>query len=201
MSDWLPVIVGASIILVAFAIARFAPESVWGQELRRSYGVRPTGARGHRTRRDHLRSAALSGAAVVLLFAASVVGGVFADRLPDETQGHLIATTYTLVAFMLAAVATVAAVRALWKAAVWRMELPDTPDHRRAIADAIDRLLDNSLSDQDRAEYLEVRYLHPQIEQVRRATLKLASEHRSGLPEHFRAQIKQWTAGIRGSAG
>ena len=53
---------------------------------------------------------------------------------------------------------------------------------------------------EERVEFLDVRYLHPQIEQVRRATLKLVAQHRTGFPDHFRAQIKQWTAGIRGSA-
>ena len=83
---------------------------------------------------------------------------------------------------------------------VWRVELPDTPDHRRKLADAIDHLVDGVASSEERAEFLDVRYLHPQIEPVRRATVMLVAKYDADLPEHFRAQIKQWTAGIRGSA-
>jgi hypothetical protein len=90
---------------------------------------------------------------------------------------------------------------ALWKATLWRVELPDTPEHRRALADAIDHLLDGAVSPEERAAFLDVRYVHPQLEQIRRATLTLVKQHRAGVPENFRVQIKAWTSGIRESAG
>jgi hypothetical protein len=46
-----------------------------------------------------------------------------------------------------------------------------------------------------------VRYLHPQIEAIRRSTLKLVSKHNGSLPDDFRRQIKELTASIRASAG
>jgi MFS family permease len=199
MNEWLPIIAGLCIIGIAFGIVRFAPNSVWGQELRRSYGVRPTGARGNRTRRDHLRSAGLAAAASAALLVTSLVAGYVMDRTPDGTSADQTAWAYLFTAFMLAAIAALALLRSLWKATVWRIELPDTPEHRRRLADAIDHLVDGVASGEERAEFLDVRYLHPQIEQVRRATLKLVRQHRADLPDHFRRQIKQWTAGIRGS--
>jgi hypothetical protein len=199
MIEWLPILVGLGIIVVAIGIVRFAPNSVWGEELRRSYGVRPTGPRGNRTRRDHLRSAGLAGAACAALFATSVVAAMVMDRAADGTNTDQTAWAYLFTAFMLAAIAALAVVRSLWKAAAWAIELPDTPEHRRRLADAIDHLIDGVVSNEERAEFLDVRYLHPQVEQVRRATLKLVAQHQPELPDHFRWQIKQWTASIRGS--
>lgn len=199
MDSWLPVIAGLVIIAVAFGIVRFAPNSVWGQELRRSYGVRPSGPRGNRTRGDHLRSAGLAAATSGALFATSIAAAFVMDRAPDHTSTDQIAWAYLFTAFMLAALAAVVLVRALFKAMVWRIELPDTPDHRRRLADALDHLIDGVASPEERAQYVDVRYLHPQIESVRQATLKLVARHGGGLPDHFRAQIRQWTSGIRRS--
>jgi hypothetical protein len=199
MDSWLPVIAGLVIIAIAFGIVRFAPNSVWGQELRRSYGVRPSGARGNRTRADHLRSAGLAAATSAALFATSVVAAMIMDRAPDQTSTDQIAWAYLFTAFMLAGLAALVLLRALFKAVVWRVELPDTPDHRRRLADALDHLIDGVVSPEERAEYVDVRYLHPQIESVRQATLKLVARHRGGLPDHFRLQIRQWTSGIRRS--
>src|SRR5438874_1824859 len=102
MGDWLPLVVGFAIIVTALAIARFAPHSAWGHELRRAYGVKPTGERGIRTRRDHLRSAGLAGAAAAVLFATALGVSTIAVQLPDDTQGNWIASTYMFVAVLLA---------------------------------------------------------------------------------------------------
>jgi hypothetical protein len=201
MVDWVPIVAGFAIIALAIAVVRLAPNSVWAQELRRSYGIRPTGERGNRTRRDHLLSAGLAGLMAVLLLATSIVASIVAERLPDDTRGKSIALTYTFAAFLLGAVAVASTMRSLWKAAAWRMELPDTPEHRRRLADALDHLLDGDLTPDERREYLDVVYLQPQLEQIRRATLKLSRQYDAGLPEDFRVQIKRWTAGIRASAG
>ena len=194
---WLPILVGVAIIISAVAIVRLAPNSVWGQELRRSYGIRPSGLRGNRTRRDHYKSAAVSAVLAVILegtsYATAVLGGV------DDATSGTITETYVFVAFTLASMAVVATIRSLWKAMLWRVELPDTPAHRRGLADAIDHLLDGNLSSQEREDFLDVRYIHPQLEQIRRATVKLAAQHRAGVPDDYRNQIKQWTAGIRAS--
>ena len=103
------------------------------------------------------------------------------DRTPDDTSADQTAWAYLFTAFMLAALAALALLRSLWKATVWRVELPDTPDHRRKLADAIDHLVDGVASSEERAEFLDVRYLHPQIEQVRRrdAQARRAAPHRA----------------------
>jgi hypothetical protein len=200
--NWLPIVVGLAIILFALATVRLAPDSAWGQELRRSYGVRPTGSRGNLTRRDHVRAAGLAAIVATLLELTSFGAAMFGERYESASRGEVIAATYTIAAFMLAGMAMVSMFRSLWKASVWRIELPDTPAHRRGLANAIDHLLDGQLSPEERAEFLDVRYVHPQLEQIRRATVKLAAQHQpSGIPDGFRSQIKAWTAGIRESAG
>jgi len=195
---WLPILVGVAIIIFAVAIVRLAPNSVWGQELRRSYGIRPSGLRGNRTRRDHFKSAALSAVVAVVLEGTSYATAVLGGGVVDDASVS-ITETYTFVAFTLASMAVVATIRSLWKAMLWRVELPDTPAHRRGLADAIDHLLDGNLSSQEREDFLDVRYIHPQLEQIRRATVKLAAQHHAGVPDDYRNQIKQWTAGIRAS--
>jgi hypothetical protein len=194
-----PIIAGIVIIIVAIAIVRLAPNSTFGQELHRSYGVRPRGPRGNFTRRDHLRSAGWSMLLAVVL-ELTALGVAWLGASTTKSPENPIVLTYTMVAFLLAAMATAAALRSLWKAARWRMELPDTPEHRRGLANAIDHLLDGRLSPEERAEYLDVRYLQPQLEQIRRAVLALSSKHKTGMPDTFRSQIKEWTAGIRSSA-
>src|SRR5215468_8324610 len=97
--NWLPVVVGIAIIVVAVAIVRLAPDSVWGQELRRSYGVRPTGPRGNFTRRDHVRAAGLAAIIATLLELTSFGVAMFGDRFDDESRGALLAATYTIAAF------------------------------------------------------------------------------------------------------
>jgi hypothetical protein len=201
MNDWLPVVAGCCIIALALAVVRFAPHSTWAHELRRSYGVRPSGPRGVRTRRDHLRSAGLAATTAIVLMATSMAAGVATDKFPVESTGSWIGLSYSFVALLLSVMAVVMTIVALWKATLWRVELPDTPEHRRALADAIDHLLDGAVSPEERAAFLDVRYVHPQLEQIRRATLTLVKQHRAGVPENFRVQIKAWTSGIRESAG
>jgi hypothetical protein len=198
MENSAPIVAGIVIILAAFVLVRFAPNSVWGQELRRSYGIRPTGARGNFTRRDHVRSAGWSAILAVVLELTSYAAASFGADAPNESRGGAIAFTYTIGAFFLAAMAIIATLRSLWKALRWHMELPDTPEHRRGLANAIDHLLDGQLSPEERADFLDVRYLQPQLEQIRRAVLTLSSKHAT-MPDSFRSQIKEWTAGIRAS--
>ena len=143
----------------------------------------------------------LSGLSAVALMVTSSVAGSFVERGPDDSRLGAIALSYSFVGVVLALMAVASAIRSLWKASAWRIELPDTPEHRRRLADAIDHLVDGGLSPDEQREYLDVIYLQPQLEQVRRATLKLSRQNPTGLPEDFRVQIKQWTAGIRASAG
>ncbi|HEY9227449.1 MAG TPA: hypothetical protein VIP11_12420, partial [Gemmatimonadaceae bacterium] len=123
MTNWLPIVVGVLIIIVALGIARLAPHSAWGQELNRSYGVRATGERGNRTRRDQLRSAALAALVATLLELTSFGTAQIGLDLPEDSRRGMIAATYTFAAFLLAAMAALSMLRSLWKAAVWRVEL------------------------------------------------------------------------------
>jgi hypothetical protein len=201
MTDWVPIIVGFVIIAAAIIAVRRMPHSALAKELRRSYGVAPTGDRGFRTRRDHAKSAGVAALVTLGLGATFLFAGLMMQRYPNGSRANLIASTYMFMAFLLTGVAALVALRALWKAASWHIELPDTPEHRRGFADAIDHFLDGSTSPDERANYLDVRYLHPQIEAIRRSTLKLVSKHNGSLPDDFRRQIKELTASIRASAG
>ncbi|MGH7618338.1 MAG: hypothetical protein ACREPM_14030 [Gemmatimonadaceae bacterium] len=200
MTDWAPVIGGIVIIAIAFGILRFAPRSAWAQELRRSYGIRPTGARGNRTRHDYRRSAGLAAAGAVVLYATASVAESYVLRAPSNIELGAIAMAYEFVGLLLSLMAGVSALHSLWRSIRWRVELPDTPEHRRGLADAIDHLLDGRVSPEERRDYLDVVYVQPQLEQIRRASLKLAKQHQTGVPEDYREQIKRWTAGIRASA-
>ncbi|MEP6492452.1 MAG: hypothetical protein ABJF01_07235 [bacterium] len=199
MNEWVPVAIGAALVVIARGIARFYPNSFVGHELRRSYGVSPTGERGVRTRHDHLRSSGLALIAAAVLLPTGIGTVLFAQRLPDDSMSYLVALAYGFGAILMGLLAAGVLLFALWKAARWRVELPDTPEHRRALADAIDRLLDGGVSAAEHTAVLQVRYLHPEIEEIRRATLRLISKHPSGLPDGFREQIKNFTATIRGS--
>jgi hypothetical protein len=199
MRESLPLIVGLGIIVLALGVIWLAPESAAAIELRRSYGIEPSGERGVRTRRDHLKSAGLAALMAIALTVTSVVAATLMDRLPNGSRGNLIASTYMFGGFLMTIVTAVVALVALWKSVFWRIELPDTPSHRRAFADAIDRLVDGTLSAEDRAEYVDVRYLQPEIEQIRRSTLHLLKRHGNQLPENVRDQVKEFTAHIRGS--
>jgi hypothetical protein len=199
MNEWIPVAVGAALVVLARAIAHFLPDSFVAQELRRPYGVSPSGPRGVRTRRDHLRSAGLALIATIVLLPTGTATMVYAGDLSDDTTIFRVAMAYGFCAVLMGLLAAAALLIAFWKAARWRIELPDTPEHRRALADAIDRLLDGELGDAERSAVLQVRYLHPEIEEIRRSTLRLVSKHPTGLPEGFREQIKGFTATIRAS--
>src|SRR5690349_25106257 len=107
MENSAPIVAGIVIILAAFVLVRFAPNSVWGQELRRSYGIRPTGARGNFTRRDHVRSAGWSAILAVVLELTSYAAASFGADAPNESRGGAIAFTYTIGAFFLAAMAII----------------------------------------------------------------------------------------------
>lgn len=200
MNEWLPAAVGIVLIGAAWAIARYRPHSFLGHELRRPYGASATGERGVRTRGDHLRSSGLALLAVGGLMLTAFGADYVADRFPNESSGKLSAFTYEFGALLGALFAAVVLLNALRKAAMWRIELPDTREHRRALADAIDHLLDGQLDPAERSQVLQVRYLHPEIEAIRRSTLRLMAEHPSGLPDDFREQIKGFTATIRSSA-
>src|SRR5215510_4198295 len=109
--NWLPMFFGLAIILVAVAIVRIAPDSFLGQELRRSYGVRPTGARGNFTRRDHVRAAGLAATVATLLELMSFGVAVFGDRFDVDSRGAILAATYSIAAFLLAGMAMVSMFR------------------------------------------------------------------------------------------
>jgi hypothetical protein len=200
VNDWVPIIVGYGIILVAIIAARAMPNSTIGVELRRSYGVTPSGDRGHRTREDYLKSAGLAFAASVGLALTCMGAGVLMDRYPIGSRANLAASTYSFGAFLLMGVALLLTAGSLWRYLFFRVVLPDTPAHRLSFADAIDRLLDGAITDNERIEHLEVRYKQREIEEIRRSTLKLVRKHGVSLPENHRSQIRQLTAGIRASA-
>jgi hypothetical protein len=101
MNDWLPVVAGCCIIALALAVARFAPHSVWGQELGRSCSVRRAARECARVATTFRRLAAI-GAVVSWRRAWAPVGD---GRLPVDSTGSWIGMSYGFVAFLLAVMA------------------------------------------------------------------------------------------------
>jgi hypothetical protein len=103
-------------------------------------------------------------------------------------------------AFLLAGIAVLICIAALVKFVWWRLELPDRPEHRRALADSLDLLIDGGLGTADRAAFVDARYLEGEIDQVRRSIVRVVSQHPSGVPVTVRDQLREWTSRIRESA-
>jgi hypothetical protein len=200
MGDWVPITAGCGLTAVAILVARLAPQSPVGAELRRSYGIAPSGARGYRTRRDHVKSAGLALLAASGLALTAIGAGTLVERFPNGSRGNLIAATYSFSAFLLGGVAVLVTLVALWKAILWRIELPDSPEHRRAFADAIDHLVDGVASEAEARDYINVRYESRTIEAVRRTALRLLRRYGGDLPSDHRERIKEFTAAVRSTA-
>jgi hypothetical protein len=201
MTDWTPIIVGLLIVIAAVVLIRRWPDSDVARELLRPYGIQPTGPRGIRTRRDHLRSALLAGGTATALLTTVIAVASFAGRLPIDQLSGRASNGYVFIAFLLGVVTALVALQALWKAVIWHEELPDLPEHRTALADALDQLIDGQIDPATRSSYLEVRYVNRELEQIRRATLKLVAQHKGTLPPSYRQQLREWTTAIRRTAG
>ena len=118
MESWTPVIAGnLFIVVVAMAIA---PRTWWAQELRRSYGVRPSGADGRYSRADYFRSAGAAVVAAMVLVAAALGVGLLADRLASDGMASLVAQAYSFGFVLLGGVALLSAMIAAWNGLWWR---------------------------------------------------------------------------------
>src|SRR5215211_5348496 len=110
MSDWLPIVAGYGIILGAIAVARLAPHSGVARELQAWYGLAPSGGRGERTRRDHLRTAgiaaAIGGGLLITAFGAVAV----ADRWPNGSRANPAGMAYMFASVLGAGMALLVAI-------------------------------------------------------------------------------------------
>lgn len=200
MNNWVPIVAGYTIIAIAILIARFAPQSGAAHELRTWYGVAPSGKRGERTRRDQFLSSGIAAAIGIGLLLAALGISFVGDRYSNGSRANLAAATYAFGSLILGVMALVVAAVALSKGLVWRVELPDWPEHRIAFVDAMDRVIDGQSTPDEEAEVLQVRYQYGVIEQLRRNWLREIRKHGGSLPDPYRRQFKELTASIRASA-
>ena len=154
MTDWAPVIAGhtdhrvrggGASLRAAVDVGARAAEVVRHSShrpARQSHAARPSAQR--RARRSPR---------LVLDVTRSVAASIATDRRTtdaarrDRAHVHVRRVSAGLMAAGLGASLAVEGVR-------WRMELPDTPDHRRGLADAIDHLFDGGLSPERAARVL-----------------------------------------------
>jgi hypothetical protein len=203
MGEWIPVIAGYGFLIVLLIVAAMAPNAWWVQELARRYGVRPSGPFGIFTRRDLFVRAAMSAVAAVGCLALALAASAIMLRIPDYRLGNQVATTYLFAFVLLASVATLAAVIALWQAVFYRPRRPPAPlDPRawRSLASLLDRLAVEQLPEAEWAAFAVHPQREPALDHVRVACLRLCG----GEPERFRgvlrAQAQSWADALRAHA-
>ena len=130
MGPWTPVLVGNAFILFVIAAVALAPHSWWAQELRRGYGIRPTGEDGTYTRRDHFRAATVAFVGSLVLIAVGFAVAVLGERYPTMSTANNVAMTYMIGFVLLGALAFACAVIATWNGIRWRPESKTTSDER-----------------------------------------------------------------------
>ena len=120
MGSWSPVIVGNLFIAVVLLAMVIAPRTWWAKELRRSYGVRPTGTGGRLSRADYFRSAGAALLAAIVLVGAALGVAVLADWLAPGGMPSTIAQVYSFGFVLLGGVALLSASIAAWNGLWWR---------------------------------------------------------------------------------
>lgn len=170
MNDWLPLAIGLAIIVVGIALVVTRPTSSVALELRRVYGVRPSGAYNLMNRHDLLRRAGYSFVAAGTLFASSFALFPLTDRLANESTPRLVLEGYFFMAFLLGGVAALAAILSLLSIAVWRPRtIETTPDRLADFADYLTRLSRGDISYEGWRDLSVVRFDHTSVEAVRLA--------------------------------
>ena len=122
MGPWTPVVVGNAFIVVVIMVVAIAPNSWWAHELRRGYGIRPTGEDGHYTRWDHCRAAIVAFMGSILLVTLGFGIAVLGDRYPTSSTASNVAMAYMFGFVLLGGLALLCSVIAAWNGLRWRRE-------------------------------------------------------------------------------
>ena len=130
MGPWTPVIVGNAFIVFVLAAVAFAPHSWWAQELRRGYGIRPTGEDGAYTRRDHFRAAIVAFIGGILLVALGFAIAILGDHYPTMSTANNVAMAYMFGFVLLGGLAILCSAIAVWNGLRWRQERRVASDDR-----------------------------------------------------------------------
>jgi hypothetical protein len=120
MRQWLPQIVGYSIILAALIGIRLFPDSWWTQELLRGYGLRPTGKDGAYSRRDHFRAAGVAFLTSLILVFLAFGAALLSEHYPNMSAVNWVLSTYMFGLVLLAGVALLCSVLAIWSGLRWK---------------------------------------------------------------------------------
>ena len=128
MGPWTPVLVGNAFIIIVIAAVAIAPRSWWAQELRREYGVRPSGEEGAYTRRDHFRAATIALLGSILLVALGFAIAILGDRYPTMSTASNVAMAYMFGFVLLGGVAFLCSMIAAWNGIRWRRKAQATSD-------------------------------------------------------------------------
>jgi hypothetical protein len=128
MGPWTPVLVGNAFIVIVIATVAIAPHSWWAVELRRGYGIRPTGEDGAYTRWDHFRAAMVAFVAAILLVALGFGIAILGDRYPTNSTANNVAMAYMFGFILLGGLALLCSLIAAWNGLRWRPETRAAPD-------------------------------------------------------------------------
>lgn len=133
MGSWSPVLFGNAFIVVVITAVAIAPNSWWGRELRRGYGIRPTGQGGSYTRWDHFRAAILALVGGIILVAMGFLVAILGDRYPTASTANSIAMAYMFGFVLLGGLAILCAIIAAWNGLRWRPTDPRDASDDQAI--------------------------------------------------------------------
>ena len=169
MNEWLPVVVGFGLIALMLATRRFFPRTWLAGELRQWYGAKPHGPYLALTRRDYGRRFSYSALAAIALIGSAVALFPLTERLPNESRTRLTLEVYFFLAFILGAVAGLAAALSLFAAAFWRPKRVKLSERGTLdLANYLGLLSDGELEHSAWRDFSAVRFEDERIEAMRR---------------------------------
>ena len=203
MGEWTPVVGGygfLAVLLVAFALF---PRSWWAVELSRRYGIRPSGPFGTFTRRDHFLRAAVSALAAMGCLGASLLAFRFVERIPEANQWNQIASVYFFGFFLLAGVASLAGLIALFQGIFYRSPSPPAPltvESWLETADFLERLTVRPVPEPEWVRFSTTRHADPIINQVRVACVEMSGGNQLRFQRGLRTRARAWAKALRSNA-
>lgn len=170
MGSWRPVILGSVVLATACGLAALFPRVVRSDEARRSYGLRPNGIHGLRTRGDHARRALAAASTAALLCSAAFAIIVAFEHVQRGARltWEPAAQGLFFVAFLLSGVAASLAVFELLGALIWLPEVVEpTPEIVSDLVAYLEVAARGELSGSDWRDFGAARYSVTCVDEAR----------------------------------
>jgi hypothetical protein len=120
MGEWSPLIVGFGYIGLIIALVALFPNAWWSRDLRRSYGIKPTGPNDSYSRRDFFRGAGVCAILSILLMGGAFLVMALAQRFPNLSLANNITAAYGFMCVLLSGLAALCSLIILWNGIRWR---------------------------------------------------------------------------------